>query len=162
MNITKLISVVFCLLVIPIVLLSFVSCGSSGPEPIVYGEDNCSYCNMTIVDQSFGTELVTKKGKKYKFDSIECLAAFHIKGEVPKEDVNNMWVTDNLLPETFMNTNKAVFVRSESMRSPMGVGLVAYSSRAAAEKSIEESGGIIVDWPGLTDIVNNTWSITAR
>ncbi len=58
-------------------LLSLVtaSCGSN-PEPINYGHDECEFCRMQISDNRYGAELVTDKGKVYKFDSIECLIEF--------------------------------------------------------------------------------------
>ncbi len=51
------------------------SCGSK-PEPINYGHDECEFCRMQISDNRYGAELVTDKGKVYKFDSIECLIEF--------------------------------------------------------------------------------------
>jgi len=52
---------------------------STGSQPINYGKDNCDFCKMTIMDQKFGTEIVTKKGKIYKFDSDECMRNFYNK-----------------------------------------------------------------------------------
>ncbi|MDX1911017.1 MAG: hypothetical protein SFV22_06010, partial [Saprospiraceae bacterium] len=52
--------------------LNMVAC-STGPEPIRYGQDNCHACKMTLTDRRFGAEIVTKKGKVYKFDDLNCL-----------------------------------------------------------------------------------------
>ena len=46
------------------------------PEPLRYSKDNCSFCKMTLVDDKFGGELVTKKGKVFKFDDIKCMISF--------------------------------------------------------------------------------------
>ncbi|MGB5288980.1 MAG: hypothetical protein WBN42_10875, partial [Ignavibacteriaceae bacterium] len=51
-------------------LFLLASCGSK-PEPINYGKDECEFCRMQISDNRYGAELVTDKGKVYKFDSIE-------------------------------------------------------------------------------------------
>ncbi|MCC6277295.1 MAG: hypothetical protein IT289_05195, partial [Oligoflexia bacterium] len=42
----------------------------SSPEPIVYGSDTCSNCQMTISDNRFGGETLLKGGKVSKFDSL--------------------------------------------------------------------------------------------
>ncbi|MDH5605047.1 MAG: hypothetical protein OEY51_13950, partial [Cyclobacteriaceae bacterium] len=43
------------------------------PEEIKYGEDLCHFCSMAIVDDKFSAQYVTKKGRAYKFDAIECM-----------------------------------------------------------------------------------------
>ena len=58
---------------LPLILLATVllaACQPS-PKPIEYGSDMCDYCKMTIVDQQHAAELVTTKGKAFKFDAIE-------------------------------------------------------------------------------------------
>ena len=50
----------------------FSSCSTS-PQPINYGNDACHYCQMTIVDQIYGAEVISDKGKIFKFDAAECL-----------------------------------------------------------------------------------------
>ena len=56
------------------ILLSFfmVSCKIE-PQPIEYGKDQCNFCVMNIVDQNHSAQYVTKKGKQFKFDAIECM-----------------------------------------------------------------------------------------
>ena len=46
------------------------------PQPIDYGNEVCDFCKMTIVDTQHATEIVTKKGKTYKFDASECMVNF--------------------------------------------------------------------------------------
>ena len=38
------------------------SCAAE-PSPIRFGADTCDYCRMTIADERFGSEIVTKKGR---------------------------------------------------------------------------------------------------
>ena len=45
-------------------------------EKINLGKDQCAECKMTIADPKFGAEIVTKKGKVYKFDDTHCIAVF--------------------------------------------------------------------------------------
>ena len=50
-------------IIIPVVLVGFLTGCSTEPLPIRYGQDNCDFCKMTISDHRFGAEIVTKKGK---------------------------------------------------------------------------------------------------
>ena len=55
-----------------VVTVSLLSCKIE-PAEISYGNDACHYCSMTIVDKGHSSQYVTKKGKAYKFDAIECM-----------------------------------------------------------------------------------------
>lgn len=63
-----------------IFLLLFVltSC-SNKIQDINYGSDSCDFCSMGIVDQGHASQLVTTKGKNFKFDAIECMTHFILK-----------------------------------------------------------------------------------
>lgn len=57
-----------------VVLVSFfTSCSTVEPTPIKLNTDNCDYCKMTIADLRFASELITEKGKVYKYDDLSCL-----------------------------------------------------------------------------------------
>ena len=58
-----------------ITCLLFFGC-QVGPQPIEYGVDGCHFCKMTIVDKVHAAEVVTDKGKIYKFDATECMVNF--------------------------------------------------------------------------------------
>ncbi len=53
-----------------------ISSCNTGPEPFKFGKDNCHFCKMTISDARFGAEIVTTKGKIYKFDDVKCMQGF--------------------------------------------------------------------------------------
>jgi len=134
-------------------------CSSSGPSEIHYGQDLCEYCQMMIADKSFGSELVTTKGKIYKFDSIECLAAFHhnLAGQAP--DSTSLWVSDFLHPGTFVRGDKATIVRSEKQKSPMGAGFVAFRSNENAKAFLADVGGTIITWSEICNTVTKEWKL---
>jgi copper chaperone NosL len=54
------------------------------PDAINYNEDQCEYCKMKISDTRFGAELVTRKGKIYKYDSAECLLRTLLENDIDK------------------------------------------------------------------------------
>jgi copper chaperone NosL len=114
---------------------------------------------MTIADSGYGSEMVTAKGKVYRFDSIECLAAFSITGGIAAENIHSMWVTDFNLPKTFLRADKATIIASERQKSPMGVGLIAVKSPEQAARLIEGVGGKVLPWEQVRTLVKTEWQL---
>ncbi|MEX2569591.1 MAG: hypothetical protein WD431_26860 [Cyclobacteriaceae bacterium] len=126
------------LLLIPFWLMG---CGAH-PEPIAFGEDHCTYCKMKISDPRFGGELVTSKGKVYKFDAMECLLPFmdelkdeefaHILG-IAYDDPGKLIVVEGLN-----------FVISEEYPSPMGAHLAGFRDNPS-------KGNQSMNWKALSN-----------
>ncbi len=145
------------LLLLPLLLL-LVSCETKPtPEPINYGKDACAFCRMIIADAGFAGELKTKKGKVYKFDSIECLAGFILSGGVGKEDILAMWVSDFAHKGKFIRVEDAKFLVSDRIRSPMGLNISAYSSEEDLKEAFRNFGGRIMSWKEVLNYVNEKW-----
>lgn len=140
-------------------IVALVGCSAPGPTPINYGSDLCDYCDMTIADKAFGSELVTTKGKVFKFDSIECLAAAETVGDHAASGIDSRWVTDFHNAGTFLNTENALLVATERQKSPMGVGLVAVADRSHADDLIAAKGGKLVNWEATRQLVAETWKL---
>lgn len=121
-----------------IVLLFVVAC-SREPKPIEYGTDSCHFCRMAIVDKVHGAEIVTDKGKVFKFDAAECL--FNYKKEL--ENTENFIFLTNYFesPGEFVEMQKANFLVSENMPSPMGANLTAFKNQEEVNKVKSEKGG---------------------
>ena len=132
----------------------FVSC-QKAPEPISYSNDSCDNCKMTISDPKFGAELITNRGKIYKFDSIECLSAFY--GSMKEEEIHSVWVTDYLTPEKFINTADAYFLVSEKLKSPMGLNISAFADQNSLDKIKADYGGKVLSWKDVQSYVKNEW-----
>lgn len=137
-------------------IFSFYSCSPS-PEPIEYGSDNCSHCKMTIVERNHGAEMVTSKGRIYKFDSIECMAAYTLKNKVGKEEIHALLVTDFDNPGVFIDATSATFLHSPRLRSPMGLNLTAMQNREAGISKVDKYGGNLLDWVEILALVNDEW-----
>lgn len=119
------------------------------PQPINYGQDPCAFCKMTITDSRYGSELITKKGKIYKFDSIECLVDFVSSMEVPEENIHQLLITDFTASAALIDAKTAQYLISENMPSPMGANLTGFSKREEAEKFSSVHGGEIFSWSEL-------------
>jgi len=123
-----------------------VSC-SIQPEPINYNEDECAYCKMKISDVRFGAELVSSKGKIFKYDSAECLVRTYIENDKP--DYAFIMVTDYSQPKTLIDATIAHYIISENQPSPMGGFLSAYENKDLAKNVIEEKGGKSLNFENL-------------
>ncbi|MCX8011214.1 MAG: nitrous oxide reductase accessory protein NosL [Ignavibacteria bacterium] len=146
MNCVKLISIIFLLLI-------FSRCSKS-PEPINYGRDQCVFCEMLITDKKFGAELITSKGKVFKFDAIECLAAAILENEV--ELINSKLYVINFFRENeFIEINQAHFLRGEKVHSPMGMNLLAVKTQEELALAKNEFGGEDMDWENLLKFIKN-------
>lgn len=128
----------------------FLSC-SINPEPINYGKDQCEHCKMTIMDNKFGAELITDKGKIFKFDAAECMIHFIHAGKVNDNEISELLVTNASKPGEFIDAKKASYLISENFPSPMGAGLSAYASQSDAESFREKYQGFIINWDRVFD-----------
>jgi copper chaperone NosL len=127
-------------------LLPFFSCNVS-PSPIDYGNDGCHFCKMTIVDKVHAAEIVTKKGKTYKFDATECMINFI--DDFDSTEIA-LYLSNNYTePEVLIDATKATFLISENISSPMGAYLSAFKNRADAENSQAEKTGVLYTWEEL-------------
>ncbi len=135
-----------------ILLLLLVGCNAS-PQPIDYGNDGCHFCKMTIVDKVHAAEVVTKKGKVYKFDATECMVNFMKAFDT--SEIKLYLSNDYMQPEALIDATKATFLISENIPSPMGVFLSAFKNKADAEKMQKDKTGALYDWQELLRYLNN-------
>jgi copper chaperone NosL len=127
-------------------LLMLVSCNVS-PQAIDYGSDGCHFCKMTIVDKVHAAEIVTKKGKVYKFDATECMINF--MNDFDASEIE-LYLSNNYTePEQLIDAKKATFLISKNIPSPMGAYLSAFKNKADAEKMQSEKGGDLYSWEEL-------------
>lgn len=135
-------------------LLSLVLAGCSSPKPatVVIGQDMCEHCQMLITDARFVTQVVTTKGKAYKFDSIECMVDFLAEGSLADSDIHSAWVSDYNRPGTWIKAEEARYLQSVNIRSPMGANLAAFSTLQELEDAKVAANGLerrYEDLPGV-------------
>lgn len=134
-------------------LISLAACAPKS-SPIDYGVDMCDFCRMTVVDQIHGAELVTSKGKTYKFDAIECMVHF-VKDH--DKDYAFKLVNHYQQPKELIDADKASFLISKKLPSPMGAYLTAFKSRKEAEKVQLKLDGKIYTWEELVDVIDKKY-----
>jgi copper chaperone NosL len=116
------------------------------PEPLQFGTDACHVCKMTLMDNKFGGELVTRKGKVYKFDDLNCMVNFYHSGYIAPAEFSHKLVVDFNTRGQLMDATTAFFLKSDQVRSPMAGGIAAFADEAALKNAQREIGGIYLSW----------------
>ena len=129
-----------------ILLCVLVSCNIE-PEQINYGSDACAFCKMTIVDQQQAAQYVSKKGKQFKFDAIECMV--NAVAEKGSEDIEIFLVADYQVPGSMTSAKEATYLISKEIKSPMGANLSGFASKEKAMLTQKDSGGDMYNWQEL-------------
>lgn len=135
-----------------LIILTLTSCGSK-PEPINYGHDECEFCRMLVTDNKYGAELVTDKGKIYKFDSIECMIEFSLVKNTLGDTNNKLLITDFNNPGNLVDARNSFYVKNDKFRSPMGLNVTAFNNGEQAQKFISENGGEKLSWIEVIELV---------
>ena len=128
-------------------ILFILTACSVEPVPINYGQDQCHFCKMTIVDQQHSAEFVTTKGKAYKFDAIECMMK-ELKTRDDSE-LKFILIADYDAPKKLVDASMAYYLVSENIPSPMGAYLSGFESREARDRILKENDGLAYDWNEL-------------
>jgi len=140
-----------------LVLGPLVGCRAEGPRAIRLGEEECSHCRMRISDERFAAQLASDRGRSWAFDSIECLVEWiGEESELPRDRIAGWWVTDFENPGSWLDAARATYLRSDGLRSPMGLGLSAWADTPAARAQQGALGGDILDWDGVQALVAGT------
>jgi copper chaperone NosL len=132
---------------------ALISC-KVAPEKINYGQDHCAFCDMTVVDKTHASEYVTKKGKSYVFDAIECMTQ-KINQENNEEKLAYILVANYQKPGVLIDATSATYLITKKIKSPMGANLSAFSSLENAKKLQTEFGGTIYNWQQLKEKFRN-------
>lgn len=141
---------VFFLALLPMALLW--SCQPK-EQSIDYGVEACSYCRMNIVDERYGSQLISTTGKTYSFDAIECM--LHYKQEQTDTEWKLELVTDFNLPAKLIPAQEVMVVRTKTLPSPMGMYLTAVKGEAEAQELLNTHKGELYSYPEVVEELEN-------
>ena len=133
--------------------LFFISCNTQ-PEPLVAGKDVCTYCKMPVAEIKFGGEIITAKGKIYKFDDLGCMINFIKSGMDSKEKVKDLLAVNYSNNQELLNVNEATFLISSNFHTPMNSGVVCFRSEKEAKKMEKDFPGNILSWQQLNQTLH--------
>lgn len=131
---------------VSVFLFMFLTSCSVEPEQINYGNDQCDFCKMGVVDKSHSAQYVTQKGKQFKFDAVECMIRKISDPAVKESELAYILVADYNNPGNMVDAKTATFLVSKAIKSPMGAYLSAFSDNSIAVKTQEEVGGKVYTW----------------
>ncbi|GIV26603.1 MAG: hypothetical protein KatS3mg027_0417 [Bacteroidia bacterium] len=119
-------------------ILLFNSC-TSGPEPINYNNDECFLCKMLISDERFGGEIITKKGKIYKFDSIECMIEYYTSQD--QKEFKELLTVDYSVPKKLIDAKTAFYLHTDEVSSPMGANILSFAVKDSIDTYFTKYNG---------------------
>ena len=127
-------------LIIPILT----NCSLGGePESIQVGRDECKQCRMIISDGRFGGEIVTAKGKSFKFDSLDCLLKYQKEN---REEGEQIFVENFASPGTLLRADDAVYALLEDRNGPMESNQIAFESETQARHTLSKPNLVVRRW----------------
>ena len=111
---------------------SFFSCAKTEVVPIKLNVDTCDFCKMTIADGKYAAEVITEKGRVFKFDDIMCMIQYKKENSNTKMTAHyvNNYTQDNVL----IPVKTAFFLSGGRIQSPMRGGVIAFSSENEAKE----------------------------
>lgn len=135
-----------------ITMLSLLASCTQEPQPIQFGSDSCEHCKMTIMDQKYGAEIITSKGKIFKFDAIECMLNFKSENAVKlNSEKDNYLVINTAAPGELIDAKTAFFLKDKAFSSPMGANLAAFPLEQLAQNNLQNADGLIFNWEELLE-----------
>ena len=129
-------------------IFGLMSCNTL-PQPIKLGVDACGFCKMSIADKRFGAEIITKKGKVFKFDDMHCLLAFIKANTINNNDIKETYLINFDEPHNFIEAPKAFLLKSNELHSPMGGNIANFSDENKLKEAAQKFEGEEVSWGAL-------------
>ena len=125
-------------------MINLIFACSIEPSKIEYGQDACHFCQMTIVEKTHAAQIVTKKGKSYKYDAVECM--LNDLEERDNSTIELFLVTDYLNPTNLIDAKIATYLISPAIKSPMGANLSAFNTKEDAETFVKSDSDKLLNW----------------
>lgn len=132
-------------------MVCLTSC-SVGPEKIQIGKDACSYCKMSIADNRFGGEILTKKGKIYKFDDTHCILGFIKENVIDNENIRETYLVNFEEPHDLIEATRSILLKSKALHSPMGGNIAAFSDQNKVKEAFIKFNAEEVTWKVLLKV----------
>ncbi|MEP7254448.1 MAG: nitrous oxide reductase accessory protein NosL [Ferruginibacter sp.] len=129
-------------------IVAITSC-NAGPQPIKTGVDNCYFCKMTISDVRFGAEIVTIKGKVYKFDDLHCILSYLQTKDIVPANIKDIYLINYSGGHQLININKALLLKADELRSPMRGNIAAFDNNDSLITIQKRFSGNTVNWKDL-------------
>lgn len=143
--------------IVAVLLLALLgaACGTAeatGPPEINYGRDICVQCGMIISEERYAAAYRLADGTEKTFDDIGGLL-LHQRSTGAELDATTTWVHD-YQTEEWAEVDRAFFVPTRSVSSPMGHGIVSFADKGRADAFATDVGGEVVGWSVVLELPN--------
>jgi len=100
------------------------------------------------MDDRYASELVTAKGRAYKFDDVLCMKQYMVEEQVQNNKM--LFVEDyrRSLTEP-LDATKAVYLKHEFFTSPMNGNYAAFANEADARRLMDSLNVRALSWENL-------------
>ncbi|HEY8658165.1 MAG TPA: nitrous oxide reductase accessory protein NosL [Hanamia sp.] len=132
-----------------LMLLLLLNSCNTGPQPIITGKDHCDFCKMPVSDNRFGAEVITTKGKVFKFDDAHCVLSFLHSDGFKNEQQYTIYFVDFSGKHELMPAEKASYLKSDALRSPMNGNIAAFQSSDSLQTALQKFPGTALNWNEL-------------
>lgn len=136
-------------LMIPLFFIVGLSSCTVKPEAINIGKDDCCFCKMTISDNRFGGEIISKKGKIFKFDDGHCLLSFLQSKTLEPNEIADVYLVDFSGDHQLLKADNAFIFKSDLLRSPMDGNIAAFANEDSMKKLMQQYSGNKLSWSQL-------------
>ena len=130
-----------------LLLFMFLSCTGQQPRAVRLNEDECAYCKMTINDNRYTTQVVSKKGRQYLFDDISCMVLF--RKDHPEIAFQQYYAADFCAPHDFTPVEMLTFISSDSLRSPMRGNIAGFTKADSARVYQQKFTATQLQWSDI-------------
>lgn len=127
-----------------LILILTLSCGTNEPQPIKLNVDDCDFCKMKISDGKFGAELITVKGRIYKFDDMHCMVNYH--KENASVEVQGFYIHDFNQSNVLIPAETAFYAKGGDINSPMHGNIIAVKTQAEAQTKATNFKANLTSW----------------
>jgi len=104
---------------------------------------------MIVSDVRFAAELVTKKGRVYKFDDIHCMVTYLKTYDLEAAEVKDYYLTNFSGSHQLMLASKAMLLKSDVFKSPMGGNIAAFDNADSLAAIQKKFTGNTISWNDL-------------
>lgn len=125
------------------------------PEPMRYGTDLCYACKMTIMEKGYAAEIVTKKGRIYKFDDLGCMIQMMKSGQLDRSELAHILTIKYGTDQELLEAGQAVYAMGEKIKSPMNFNIASFSNKDEIPLTLQDSSLRIYSWNEIYDLIGN-------
>jgi copper chaperone NosL len=92
---------------------------------------------------------MSNKGKSFKFDDVHCLSSFLKNGGVWRNELAGVYFSDFAEKGSWIKSDSALLLSSDSLRSPMGGNLAAFATEQGIDEAMREFNGQKLKWEDI-------------